>query len=140
MVTESRRALAVRVPVGALCNLDHNHDLSFIDEQDWDGASRYFSDVERPAAMRRHFDWDGPIATVDHHTCHAYYAAYGSPLTEKQRQDALVLTADAWGEGRNWSAWTIAADGRLQPVASGAEHTIARLYKIRDIDTRHEAQ
>ncbi len=114
---------------GRFRNQDHNHDLSFVADKDWDECSRYFSDIERPAAMRRHFGWDGQFATVDHHTCHAYYAAYGSPLTEQQRRDALVLTADAWGEGRNWSAWTIAEDGRLQPVSSGAEHSIARIYK-----------
>jgi carbamoyltransferase len=111
-------------------NRDHNHDLSFIEEMDWDAACRHFSDVERPAAMRRHFGWEGTIATVDHHTCHAYYAAYGYPLTEKQRRDALVLTSDAWGEGRNWSAWTIAGNGILDLVASGDEHKIARLYKF----------
>jgi carbamoyltransferase len=111
-------------------NLDHNHDLSFVETMDWEAVERHFSDVERPAAMLRHFGWKGATATVDHHTCHAYYAAYGAPLTPKQRADALVLTADAWGEGRNWSAWTIDAGGRLQPVASGADHTVARLYKF----------
>jgi carbamoyltransferase len=111
-------------------NLDHNHDLSFVETMDWEAVERHFSDVERPAAMLRHFGWNGATTTVDHHTCHAYYAAYGAPLTQRQRDDALVLTADAWGEGRNWSAWTIDAEGCLQPVASGADHTVARLYKF----------
>ncbi|MBT6534783.1 MAG: hypothetical protein HOK98_01260 [Rhodospirillaceae bacterium] len=115
---------------GRFLNQDHNHDLGFMEEQTWEEAARHFSDVERPAAVERHFGWTGPVATVDHHTCHAHYAYHGASLPQHLRNDALVLTADAWGEGRNWSAWLPDADGRLSNVGSGQAHTVARLYKF----------
>jgi carbamoyltransferase len=80
--------------------------------------------------MKRHFGWEGETATVDHHTCHAYYAYYGSTLSEARRREALVLTADAWGEGRNWSAWLPCDDGSLENIGGGKEHAVARLYKF----------
>lgn len=115
---------------GRFRNLDHSHDLGFIERMSWEEASAYFSDVERPAAMKRHFGWEGETATVDHHTCHAYYAYYGSTLSEARRREALVLTADAWGEGRNWSAWLPRDDGSLENIGGGKEHAVARLYKF----------
>lgn len=115
---------------GRFRNLDHNHDLGFVEAMKWDDASTHFSDVERPAAMKRHFGWQGEIATVDHHTCHAYYAYYGSTLSEARRREALVLTADAWGEGRNWSAWLPRESGELENIGGGKEHAVARLYKF----------
>jgi len=115
---------------GRFRNLDHSHDLRFIERMDWKEASAHFSDVERPAALKRHFGWAGEIATIDHHTCHAYYAYYGATLPEARRREALVLTADAWGEGRNWTAWLPRADGTLELVGGGKEHAVARLYKF----------
>ena len=115
---------------GRFRNPDHSHDLDFIEAMNWDEASTHFSEVERPAAMKRHFGWEGEVATVDHHTCHAYYAYYGAILSEARQREALVLTADAWGEGRNWSAWLPRDDGSLETIGGGKEHSVARIYKF----------
>jgi carbamoyltransferase len=115
---------------GRHLNQDHNHDLSCIEGEDWGDATRYFSDVERPKALERWLGWSGTIATVDHHTCHAYYAYYGNRLPDMAAEQVLVLTADAWGEGRNWSAWTAGPDGTLDEAGSGDQHLVARLYKF----------
>lgn len=115
---------------GRFLNKDHGHELEFIEKMSWDDASAHFSDVERIAAMKRHFGWEGETQTVDHHTCHAYYAFYGTPLSEDRRREALVVTADAWGEGRNWSVWLPSDDGTLRNLGGGIEHSVARLYKF----------
>tara|TARA_Y100000590_G_scaffold465793_1_gene639109 strand:+ start:1973 stop:3781 length:1809 start_codon:yes stop_codon:yes gene_type:complete len=36
------------------------------------------------------------IIHLDHHSCHAAYALYGSPI---RKHNTLVVTADAWGDG-----------------------------------------
>lgn len=111
-------------------NKDHHHDLSFLATMSWEEATEHFNAVERPRAVREHLGWRGEIVTVDHHTCHAHYAAYGAPLAPGELTDALVLTGDAWGEGRNWSAWVAGADGKLELIADGADNALARIYKF----------
>ena len=92
--------------------------------------TRHVSDVVRPEAMRTLFGWSGPFDIVDHHTCHAYYAFYGAPVPADRWMEALVLTADAWGDGQNWSAWTPLPDGSLKKVAGGSDHGVARIYRF----------
>ncbi|MGE0094013.1 MAG: carbamoyltransferase C-terminal domain-containing protein [Alphaproteobacteria bacterium] len=92
-------------------------------------ATKRFVEVERPAAVKRHLDFAGPVEAIDHHTCHAYYALHGGPLDPARREEALILTADAWGDGCNWSASTASRDGRLTRVAAGSDLRIARIYK-----------
>ncbi len=110
---------------GRSLNVDHNYDFSFLGDMQWDAVAKHFSQVERPAAFKRHFGWTGELTTVDHHTCHAYYAIYGATLPTQHRDNALVLTADAWGEDRNWSAWMAQPDGTLEYVDGGPEHSVA---------------
>lgn len=47
-------------------------------------------------AISNHLDIDeSKIEHLDHHTCHAAYALYGSPIRD---DNTLILTADAWGD------------------------------------------
>lgn len=92
-------------------------------------ATKRFVEVERPAAVKRHLGFVGPVEAIDHHTCHAYYALHGAPLDPARREEALVLTADAWGDGCNWSASVADRNGRLARLAAGPDHRVARIYK-----------
>ena len=115
---------------GEFVNPDHNHDFGFVrDAKDNDEITEHFSAVERPAALERHFGWTDPIAHVEHHACHGYYALYGQALPV-DRERALILTADAWGENSNWSASIPRPDGTLELLAHGTDHLVARLYKF----------
>ena len=62
--------------------------------------------------------------------CHAYFAAYGGMVDEKQLSDALILTADAWGDGKNWSVSIMNNEGRLETISSGDDFIVARIYKF----------
>ena len=115
---------------GESLNSDHGYDFTFLKEMEWEEVTNHFSQVKRQEAFQTHFGWAGEFTNVDHHTCHAYYAAYGSPLSASERRDALVLTADAWGEDRNWSAWIVKDSGELECVDSGQDHIVARIYKF----------
>ena len=116
---------------GENINLDVQYDFSWLRDMSIDDAISHFVDVERPAAVRRHLRCrdDIVISSIDHHTCHAYYAICGGKLDPGQLEDALVLTADGWGDGCNWSASVVDAEGCLKRVGGGVGHTVARIYK-----------
>ena len=116
---------------GEKLNQGANYDFSWMGDISGEAAVAYFVDTERPAAVLRHLQCrdDVIIDAIDHHTCHAYYAVYGGQLDDARLKDALVLTADGWGDGCNWSASIINENGRLEQLGSGAGHVVARLYK-----------
>jgi carbamoyltransferase len=66
------------------------------------------------------------IEFLDHHTCHAYYAYFGSPFRGK---DCITLTMDGWGDGRNQSVWKV-SDDRFTFLTDSAQNDIGRLYKM----------
>jgi len=115
---------------GENLNINHNYDFSFLRENlTIDQAVTHFSEVERSNVVKKYINNKKPVC-IDHHTCHAYYAAYGGLLTFPKLQDTLIVTADAWGDGKNWSVSVVKENGMLSEVASGNENTIARIYKF----------
>ncbi|MDP2761581.1 MAG: carbamoyltransferase C-terminal domain-containing protein [Sideroxyarcus sp.] len=66
------------------------------------------------------------IEFLDHHTCHAYYAYYGSPYRGK---DCIVVTLDGWGDGRNQTVWKVSGD-KFDLLAESAENDLGRIYKM----------
>jgi len=115
---------------GQRLNHDHNVDAELLLAKPLPEAIRYLSEVERPAVLKRTFGLERPSDTIDHHACHAFYAFYGAPIPRDRWNGVLVLTADSWGDGRNWSAWTVAPDGTLNEEGGGAEHGVARIYRF----------
>jgi carbamoyltransferase len=115
---------------GERLNRDHNVDVDALMVKPLPDAIRYLSEVERPAAMKRLFGWEGAFDIADHHSCHAYYAFYGAPIARERWLETLILTADSWGDGCNWSAWNVEGDGRLSRIDGGADHGVARVYRF----------
>jgi carbamoyltransferase len=115
---------------GEKLNRDHNVDAERLMSMPMAQAVRLLSDVERPAILARALGWKGTHEVLDHHACHAYYGFYGARIAKERWQDVLVLTADSWGDGCNWSAWSVAPDGRLVEQGSGADHGVARIYRF----------
>lgn len=68
----------------------------------------------------------GRIEFIDHHTCHAYYAYFGSPY---RGEDCIVLTMDGWGDGRNHTVWRV-KDDQFTFLADSAQNDLARIYKM----------
>lgn len=66
------------------------------------------------------------IEFIDHHTCHAYYAYFGSPFRGK---DCISLTLDSWGDGRNQSVWKVSND-QFSLLADAKGNDLARIYKM----------
>ncbi len=115
---------------GECLNRDHNVDPDEMINVPFGKGFRYDADVGRAKLMTRHFGWNGPNQTIDHHTCHAYYAFYGAPIPRDRWEDTLVLTADALGDGLNWSASIADREGRLTRVGQGMDHGVARIYRF----------
>jgi carbamoyltransferase len=90
---------------------------------------RFVSDELRPNTLRQNFDYQGSSTAYDHHFCHAMYAFYGTPISRQYWCDTLVLTADSWGDGQNWSAYLVEDDGNLKKVGGGSDHGVARIYR-----------
>ena len=66
------------------------------------------------------------IEFVDHHTCHAYYAYFGSPFRGK---DCIVITLDGDGDGRNQTVWKVTGD-KLSLLADSSKNDLGRIYKL----------
>ncbi|WP_417500278.1 carbamoyltransferase C-terminal domain-containing protein [Methylophaga sp.] len=92
--------------------------------------TRYVSDELRIATLRDKFRFGGPCSIYDHHYCHATYALYGSKLPQVIQGETLVLTADSWGDGQNWSAYLSDEQGRLNKIGGGKDHSVARVYRF----------
>lgn len=113
-------------------NLNHHHNYDFtpLGNIAPDSRTEWFSKQERFEAVARHIDPSLSVESIDHHTCHAYYALYGNALSSNRHTGSLVLTADAFGDNANWSASTVNDDGTLKLVGKGMEHAVARIYKF----------
>ncbi len=112
-------------------NKNHNYDFSFLSKKmTYEEEINYFSEIERKSVVSKHFSKLKNISFLDHHTCHAYYALYGGELSEKKFKDTLVVTADAYGDNKNWSVSIVNKNGTLNRLASGNNFTVARIYKF----------
>ena len=116
---------------GEKLNKNHNYDFSFLRKKiSYKEKTDYFSKVERLRVVKKKIPHIKKIKNIDHHTCHAYYAAYGGELERKKLLDSIILTADAWGDFKNWSVSIVKENGVLKRLDSGNEFSIARLYKF----------
>ncbi|MCK9380241.1 MAG: hypothetical protein M0P95_04145 [Sulfuritalea sp.] len=66
------------------------------------------------------------VEFIDHHTCHAYYAYFGSPF---RGEDCIVITLDGWGDGRNQTVWKV-SDEKFALLAESSQNDIGRIYKM----------
>jgi len=65
------------------------------------------------------------IQHMDHHTAHAYYAYFGSPING---EDCVVFTADAYGDGLSATVSTV-KDGKVTRISESKEFNLGRLYR-----------
>ena len=68
------------------------------------------------------------ISFIDHHTCHAYYAAY-APNIKKEEKKIGILTLDSEGDGLNQTFGFLIKKKRFNKHES-SECDIARIYRF----------
>ena len=90
-----------------------------------DAKNREFYQAFRREVVRKHLKIDpAKVTFVDHSTGHAMYAYFLSPI----REDAIVLTADAWGDNVNATV-NVVRNGKLKRVSTSPDFIVARLYR-----------
>ncbi len=87
-------------------------------------ASKFFQEF-RAGVVGKHLGISAKkVIFVDHHTAHAYYAYYASPI----RDNALIFTADAWGDNINASVSTV-KKGKIKRIYAYDKFILGRLYR-----------
>jgi len=66
------------------------------------------------------------IEFIDHHTCHAYYAYFGSPF---RNEDCIVIILDGDGDGRNQTVWKVSQE-KFSLLAESNQNDIGRIYTM----------
>jgi carbamoyltransferase len=94
--------------------LDHETDVKLFNQ-------------ERLRTLSEHLGLNrDKIDFLDHHTCHAYYAYFGSPF---RSEDCIVITLDGWGDGRNQTVWS-ARHGQLELIADSNQNDVGNIYSM----------
>jgi carbamoyltransferase len=104
---------------------------NFYDFSSIDGTYQSINDQQlirqiRLDGVKRHLGI-GPdkIHFYDHHSCHAYYALFGSHIREN---NTMVYTLDGGGDGTVSTLFRF-YDGQLEELARSNEVDIARIYR-----------
>lgn len=100
------------------------YDFSFLSQMDASGWSAGFREERVNNLVKNYGIPRDKIEFIDHHTAHAAYAYYASPI----RDDALVVTADGWGDGAN-ASFGIGDKGALEIIKKTRNNNLARLYR-----------
>ena len=101
------------------------YDLSFIEkEPDKATWNQLFKKARLENILNEFKIKKDKIIFVDHHTGHASYAYFLSPF----RQNVLIITADAFGDGCNCSI-SIGNGRTIETKFRSPNHNLARLYK-----------
>ena len=80
----------------------------------------------RAKMLQKHLELrEEKIEYIEHHTGHAYYAYYGSPMRGK---DALIFTMDGFGDGLNATV-SIAKNNIIKRISGSADCFLGRLYR-----------
>jgi carbamoyltransferase len=108
---------------------DFYFDYSFITEENLDDTewlTERFRQAQVDLLVERYGISRERILFTDHHTNHAYYGYFGSPVRDR---DAAVVVLDAWGDGRNYSVWR-AQNDQLSLLSESTENDIGHVYKM----------
>ena len=68
---------------------------------------------------------DNKVSFVNHHTCHAYYAYYASPIRE---DNVLIVTVDGFGDVENATIFLSTKEGLIEKYRTN-QANIGRLYR-----------
>lgn len=80
----------------------------------------------RLEALNRHLGISADrVRYYDHHTCHAAYALFGSPIRE---DNTMIYTLDGGGDGATSTLFRF-ADGHIQELARSNRVDTARIYR-----------
>ena len=113
-------------------NKDKNTAPTYLPYDELKNLDELLNDVDKFREIQRKYAATqcglniNDVDFVDHHTCHAYYAYYGS---KRQSDNCAVITFDSYGDGNNQTVWHF-NNGLAKQLLSTDQNDVARIYKM----------
>lgn len=87
-----------------------------------------FRNLQKSFLLKQAKNKINKVRFIDHHSCHAYYAAYAPEIKEKK---SGILTIDSEGDGLNQSFWIFDKKKNiLKRVNYSSQCDLARIYRF----------
>ena len=107
-------------------NVNLPYDFGFLKQLPIENLNRHFNE-ERLRTISSVLEIEKEkIHFVDHHTAHANYAYFAS--NHENSKNAVIVTADSWGDGCNASIWITEKHDIKEIFRTGMCH-LARMYR-----------
>jgi carbamoyltransferase len=104
----------------------HYYDFSRINGSWSSLTDRALAQTIRRDGVRRHLDVaEDRVRFYDHHSCHAYYALFGSHI---RADNTLVYTLDGGGDATTSTVFQF-LNGQMQELARSNTVDVARIYR-----------
>ena len=103
-------------------------DYNKIKKKNYFQNNQIFRNLQKKYLQKQSRNKIKNIKFIDHHTCHAYYAAYAPTVKEKK---IGILTLDSEGDGLNQTFWIFnKKKNYLKKINISAQCDLARIYRF----------
>ena len=103
-------------------------DYKSIFKKDYFGNYEIFRKLQTTYLKKQSKGLIKKISFIDHHSCHAYYAAYAPNIKENK---SAILTIDSEGDGLNQTFWIFDKKKNiLKKITESGECDLARIYRF----------
>jgi carbamoyltransferase len=108
--------------------IDQYLDFEKIKEKDYFDNPKLFREIQCNFLKKQSRGLIKKISFIDHHTCHAYYAAFAPNIKEPRTG---ILTIDGEGDGLNQTFWMFDKKiNILKKINQSKENDLARVYRF----------
>ncbi len=106
--------------------IDFYLNYNKIKSKDYFNNYSIFRDLQKSYLIKQSKNSIKKISFIDHHTCHAFYAAKASNINKSRY---AILTIDSEGDGFNQSLW-IYQNKELKKIYENSQCDLARIYRF----------
>lgn len=108
--------------------VDHYLNYKNISQKNYFNSYAFFRKIQSDYLKKQSKDLIKKISFIDHHTCHASYAAYAPDIKESK---SAILTIDSEGDSLNQTFWIFDKKNNiLKNINKSSECDLARIYKF----------
>ena len=103
-------------------------DYNKITKKNYFKNNEIFRELQKKFLLKQSGNKIKKINFIDHHSCHAHYAAYAPDIKERQ---VGILTLDSEGDGLNQTFWIFNKKRKLlKKINLSSECDLARIYRF----------
>ncbi len=107
-------------------NTLNNFNFSNLKEKDYFNNYKLFRKYQEDKLQSQSKGIIKKISFLNHHMCHAYYAAFSPKISEEK---CAIVTLDSEGDGINQTLW-ILKNQKLKKINQSTECELARIYRF----------